>query len=426
MLRELVLRKAGTAQEGPAAAPRDRPEDAAARPRPKTPPVCRKMGLMPKATLLLLLAAFQAHAAAGPRHTLELPPSAGNPRNTEGSFIRLKDGHLLYAYSKFTGGTEDHATADIVTRTSSDGGLTWSPEDTILVKNDGRMNVMSVSFVRLRSGAIALFTVRKNSMLDCRPVLRLSRDEGKTWSAPRLTIREPGYYVLNNDRVIELKSGRLVLPVALHRNPSNDPKQFNGRGIAMCYLSDNQGRTWRRSKSVLENTAASKNGLQEPGVVELKDGRLLMFIRTSMGSQYFSYSRDGGDHWSPPQPSALTSPLSPATIERIPQTGDLLAVWNNHAQVDEAWRAVDVNHPDPQRAKSGGRRTPLTVAISRDEGQTWEHAKDIETESTGWYCYTAVEFAGDRVLLGYVAGGAGLARLIRSVVTALDLAWVYQ
>lgn len=344
---------------------------------------------------LLLLAAI----------VLDLPPSTGNPRNTEGSFIRLKNGHILYAYSKFEGdNTADHTAAHIAARTSTDGGRTWTTQDQVLVPNDGGLNVMSVSFLRLRSGEIALFTLRKNSMLDCRPILRLSRDEGKTWSAPRPAFTDPGYFVLNNDRAVQLKSGRLLLPVALHKNETDDPKRFNGRGIAMAYLSDDKGKTWRRSKSILENPA-SPNGFQEPGIVQLRDGRLLMFLRTSLGSQYFSYSKDGGDTWTEPVPSPLRSPLSPASIKRIPKTGHLFAVWN-----------------DTQSSV----RTPLTVAISKDEGITWQHAKTIETDPTGWYCYTAIAFIDNRVLLGYISGGAGLPRLSRSVVNALELDWLYS
>lgn len=265
--------------------------------------------------------------------------------------------------------------------------------------------------LRLRSGEIALFTLRKNSMRDCRPLLRISRDEGQTWSAPQPSITDAGYFVLNNDRVVQLKSGRLLLPVALHPNESDDPKRFNGRGQAMTYFSDDRGKSWRRSRSVLENPTGDRNGLQEPGLVELKDGRLLMFLRTSQGSQYVSYSRDRGDTWSTPEPGPLRSPLSPASIKRIPKTGHLLAVWNDHAHIDESMKAL---------------RTPLTVAISRDEGSTWQHAKNVENDPSGWYCYTAIAFIGDHVLLGYVAGGAGLPRLSRSVVKRLDVAWLYQ
>ena len=354
-----------------------------------------------------------AASAAGPVTIALLPPGPGNPRNTEGDFIRLRDGRLMFVYSRFTSeGPADSGAADLAARFSSDGGRTWTPRDELVLANEGRMNTMSVSLVRLNDGSIALFYLRKDSLTDCRPHMRTSNDEARTWSKPRLAIAEPGYYVLNNNRAHQLATGRILLPVALHRSDGADPPRHSSRGVAMCYLSDDGGQTWRRSKTVLEHSSPDPAGLQEPGVVELRDGRLLMYMRTGMGSQYFSYSTDGGDNWSPAEPSALRSPLSPATIEPIPETGDLLAVWNDHSQVVEEIR--------------NRRRTPLTVAVSRDGGVTWEKRRHLAADPDGWYCYTAVEFAGDRVLLAYNAGGAGLAALSRTVITHFDVAWLYQ
>jgi sialidase-1 len=153
-----------------------------------------------------------------PIRTLELPPGPGNPRNSEGAFVSLKDGRILFIYSHYTAGHgADHDPAQLCGRYSSDGGRTWSAEDRLIVENEGGMNVMSVSLLRLQGGEIALFYLRKNSEKDCRPVMRLSTDEGETWGPPMMCITdEIGYYVLNNDRVIQLKSGRLVAPVCLH------------------------------------------------------------------------------------------------------------------------------------------------------------------------------------------------------------------
>ena len=155
----------------------------------------------------------------------------------------------------------------------------------------------------------------------------------------------------------------------------------------------------------------------EPGLVELKDGRVLMFIRTQMGSQYLSRSSDGGDTWSEPKPSNIASPLSPATIKRIPRTGDLLMAWNDHSDADASMRAGET---------SGGKRTPLTVAISRDEGQTWIRAHNVLDDPEGWYCYTAMHFHGRRVLLGFNAGGHGLPRLSRTSIAWFDIRQLYR
>ncbi len=350
---------------------------------------------------------------AGPHKVLALPPSAQNPRNSEGDFILLEDGRLMFAYTRFSGGGGDHDRASIVARFSTDVGRTWTNEDVEIVANEGDWNVMSVSLLRLQNGMIALFYARKNSLTDCRPIMRTSTDEGKTWSDPTVCITdEVGYYVLNNDRVVQLKSGRLVLPVALHNKPDYPKPDWNGH--IMCYLSDDNGRSWHRSKSVMTATDKADKRLiaQEPGVVQLKDGRLMMFVRSNAGSQLISFSNDSGEIWSPLVASNIISPVSPASIERIPSTGDLILVWNNHQDVAPEY----VN-----------KRSPFNVAISKDEGKTWCHTKTLADNSSGWYCYTAVQIAEDHVLLGHCAGDRrknnGLAE---TQITRFSLEWLYR
>jgi sialidase-1 len=353
------------------------------------------------------------HAADAVTRPLRLVPAEGNPRNSEGDFIQLKDGRVMFIYTRFFAGRSDHDQAYLAARYSSDGGASWTDQDQVIVPNEGDWNVMSVSLVRLAGGEIALFYLRKHSLTDCRPYLRVSTDEAQTWSEPRPCITDSiGYYVLNNDRAVQLRSGRLVLPVALHNRPGDPQPDWAGR--IMCYLSDDVGRSWRRSQTTM--TASDRSGkrvtVQEPGVIELRDERLMMYCRSNAGSQYLSFSDDGGETWSPLGPSQIISPLSPASIKRIPKTGDLLLVWNNHENIDELRRS---------------KRTPLNVAISSDEGQTWQRIETIEDDPDGWYCYTAVEFVGDHVLLGHCAGnrpqGTGLGV---TQITRFGLDWLYD
>ena len=334
---------------------------------------------------------------------LVIEPGPGNPRNSEGDIIELKDGRLCLIYSRFTGGSDDDAAADLAMRVSQDAGKTWSNDKIVVSRGDG-LNVMSVSLLRLTSGEIAMFYLRKASETDCRPLMSISTDETQTWSSPTICITdEVGYYVLNNDRVIQLKSGRLVLPVAWHRGPG---QAWDSTGVIMCYLSDDKGKTWRRSKDTFKGYAPDGRRItvQEPGVIELKGSRLMMYMRTGAGSQYVCHSADGGETWSKPGPSSLASPLSPASIERIPWTGDLLCVWNDHSG----------EHPFP-----AGRRTPLCMAVSKDEGKTWSKSRLIEDDPDGWYCYTAITFVKDRVLLAYCAGDKTIGGLNRLKVLAV-------
>jgi len=322
----------------------------------------------------------------GKEVVIMLPPGPDNPRNSEGDFITLKDGRLLFVYTHYTGSSsDDHATAYLAGRFSSDKGKSWDREDHLVLENEGKMNVMSVSLLRLQNGEIALFYLRKNSVTDCIPMVRFSGDEARSWSEPVRCIQDrEGYFVLNNHRVIQLKSGRLLMAVAYHGNSIPDRK--NRLGSAWSYYSDDNGRNWQPGREVANPDSVV---VQEPGVVELKEGRILMWMRTNSGFQYQSWSTDGGIGWTAAQRSNIKSPLSPAAIDRIPRTGDLLLVWNNN---------------DNSNPATKGKRTPLTIAISKDEGKSWQRIKNIETNPDGWYCYTAVHFVGSYVLLGYCAG----------------------
>jgi sialidase-1 len=335
-----------------------------------------------------------------------LEPSPDNPRNSEGDFIQLKNGALLFIYTRFVGGDGDDATAVLAQRSSGDRGQTWTQEDVVAVANENAMNIMSVSLLRLKPDTLALFYLRKNSWNDCRPVFRLSGDEAKSWGQPQEVFpgQESDYYVLNNDRVVRLTNGRLLLPLAQHYAPGWP--EWNSRAQILCAYSDNDGRSWKKGQTLAEPELidGKKVTLQEPGLVELKDHRLLLFCRTDAGSQYIAYSGDLGETWSRLQPSNIISPLSPASIARIPNSGDLLLVWNDHKNID------------PSRKE---KRTPFHAAISGDDGITWTKVRTIADNPDGWYCYTAIEFVDRYVLLAYCAGdrrfnnGLALTRISR-------------
>ena len=116
--------------------------------------------------------------------------------------------------------------------------------------------------------------------------------------------------------------------------------------------------------------------------MELKDGRVLMWIRNSTGHIYKCYSSDRGETWSKPEPMELQSPVSPQSIKRHPKTGDLILVWNNS--------------PD--------KRYPLTAAVSRDEGEDLEAHARPGYDPGHTFAYTSIEFLKDRALFTYYVG----------------------
>lgn len=328
----------------------------------------------------------------------DISPAPGNPRNSEGAFLNTRDGGLLFCYTGFSGeSARDYTAADIYCVRSRDGGRSFSERALIVKAADaGAMNVMSVSLLRMRDGAAAMFYLVRRSWTDMRPYMRLSYDDGKTWGNAVCCAPRSGYFVMNNDRVIRLTSGRILMPIAEHLNavsPDGTPLFAPAQGV--FFYSDDDGKTWRESRGAVTLAGIrTEAGLQEPGAVELKGGLLYAWARTDLGRQYEFYSRDGGHTWSTPVPAPFTSPLSPLSLKHLGD-GRLFAVWN---PVPE----YQTRGSDP---RTGG-RTPLVYALSCDEGLTWSAPETVEGDNESGYCYTAIHETEDAVLLAYCAGHA--------------------
>jgi sialidase-1 len=276
----------------------------------------------------------------------------------------------------------------------------------VLQENVGQQNVMSVTLRRLAGpavfdGPIGLFYLVKNSPTDLDVYLRVSNDEAKTFGEPKLVTTDPGYHVLNNDRVTVLSTGRLIVPIASTRDAIKAPKY-----ACSCYYSDDQGKTWTRSRGVIDYP---KQGAMEPEVLEQAGGRLLMQIRTNVGHIAVSESTDGGERWSEAKSWDVAGPESPATLRRIPSTGDLLLIWNNTLR----------------DGKVGSKRTPLTAAVSTDEGRTWSFRRDLETDTTKTYAYTSIVFNRGRALLTYYVRDEATGR-IASRFRSVPIGWFYD
>ena len=321
----------------------------------------------------------------------------------------------MFAYTRYCGNSwDDHATADIVAIKSSDGGRTWS--DYSVIQPNRAANVMSVSLLRLLDGRIMFMFLEKSHIrggefsfidgddvlgVDCRPWIRFSSDEGATWTEPMDVTRYiKMYIVVNNDRLVQLKSGRLIIPAAIpHLAPSMKEGRiqfgYSPRAVAYFYLSDDGGRTWRESQECCYPPHGVATGFQEPGVIELTDGRIMAWFRTSAGYQYKAFSDDGGETWGAPQIAyEFPSPAAPLSLKRDPRNGELVAIWDD---IDPRWNI-------PGKTASW-MRTPLVMARSSDEGRTWYSHRKLEELPDHGYCYTAILFDDNALLLAYCCGG---------------------
>ena len=328
-----------------------------------------------------------------PSFQIVAPHSAEWPRNSEGSIAVFPDGRLLLAWSAFYDGTHDWSPAHIMGRWSSDHGETWD-EPIILLENDGKCNVLSASVTAFRDGTVGSAHSRTDheNCFEAWPFYRRSTDGGRTWGEHKVMVDMDTWHGSPcNGRLLELSSGRLLLPVQL--NTRGEPRL--GEAFVQAAYSDDMGESWKLSNTVSVRGTAERggerpNGATEPCAFERRDGTIMFLIRTKLGTIYAADSADGGESLSESYDTGLESPSSPSDVARIPGTGDILLVWNKAS---------------PDSPGSGRPRTPLTAAISKDEGKTWGNFKDIEPDTSRAYMYPAVVFDGDTALVLYSEGG---------------------
>lgn len=189
-------------------------------------------------------------------------------------------------------------------------------------------------------------------------ILRLMRspDGGTTWSEPQLVDPEPGMMVRH--RPVRLSTGRILLP-------AYDEKTWRG----FPYITDDEGASWRRGGWM----AAEEAGAIQPAIIERDDGTLFALLRSGREVEHAwqCTSGDGGESWSACEAAPLHNPNSGADMIRL-ASGEVITCFND--------------------TPSG--RTPLTLAISRDEGRSWGARRNVEDEP-GEYSYPTLMAGAD-------------------------------
>ncbi len=334
-----------------------------------------------------------------------LPPKHGNARNSEGDFARLKDDRILFVFSRYcTDDSDDDARCDIAALYSDDNGQTFPGEPEILVPASAHdtLNLMSPSLLRLQSGRLALFYLCKIDPYS-EYYMRLANEDESAFGEPVkcLPFGEQSYNVVNNARIVQLRDGRILIPTARHNMTTDENGNPEPDYFAHCRVfgSDDNGETWQDLSGLirLPDPGYSETGLQEPGLVELPDGRIYQYFRTDRMFQFESFSSDCGETWTKPIASRFTAPESPMLISRNPCSGQYFAFWNPIPLYNGRIA------PDAKWVDAG--RNPFVMAVS-DNGLDFSPFTVIEDDPTHGYCYPAVFFLNEKeMLLSYCSGG---------------------
>ena len=314
-------------------------------------------------------------------------------RNGEGAFARLNDGRIMYAYTEYAGqGYGDGDPAHITAIFSNDEGETWGGKRILVDRNPEDKNIMSVSFLRLKDGKLAMFFLRKTGP-DCRLNMVTSEDEGETWSEATVCCA-PGFHVVNNDRVVRLQNGEIIFPANVHNDPNN-------RKVSQqCYyVSADEGKTWSMRGGLVKHPFPNtSSGLQEGGLYQYDSGLLWGWARTRSGSQFMMFSKDNGENWTTPCGSEVfTGPCAPLQVKRVgPYT---VAIYNPKPQYF-GWKEVK-----PLQVSTLRNRSPFLCLVSRDGAKSFNEAYLLEDDPANDYCYPAILEGEDYFLVAYYHSG---------------------
>ena len=203
----------------------------------------------------------------------------------------------------------------------------------------------------------------------------ISKDGGKSFSKPQILVpgdNDGGRGPVKN-KAIRLKDGTVIAPASKETILKN----------WKCFvdISHDDGLTFEHSNFVLRPKKNRKTvGMIQPTLWEQPEGHIHALMRSNMAYVCESHSTDYGETW------------SEIVLTDIP---------NNNSGIDcvlaENGNIVLVCNPVAQHA---GARTPLSVYLSENNGETFCKIFDLET-AEGEYSYPSIVSYGNKVYITY-------------------------
>lgn len=211
-----------------------------------------------------------------------------------------------------------------MTSESKDFGLTWS-ESREAVEGDHTPRISTKNHLIIQGNNwFGGTSIETNTTHDC--FIDVSRDGGKTWS---------------------------LHPIPFEHVVPENVGDIKWEGIKELWLSDPE-------------IVLRWDGVIQPTLWSQEPGRLSCLMRSSRGCLFRSDSFDNGETWCKAYPTSL--PNNNCGIDVALLSQGTLAVFYNPVNVN--W----------------GERTPLSVSLSEDDGETWSAPWDLENQP-GEYSY---------------------------------------
>ena len=270
------------------------------------------------------------------------------------TLIETRNGDILAAW--FGGSAEGNP--DVAIWTSRNSHNAWS-KPRMVISEPGVATYNPVLF-RTPDSVLWLFYKFGPSPSSWTGAYLTSIDDGETWSEP---IHLPaGLLGPIKNKPLILSSGTIVA--------GSSVESYHSWSCWVERSTDN-GRTWSRHGPI--TVPGIEYGIIQPALVPISDHRLRMFVRATeqIGRICYADSNDDGLTWTPAKLTSLPNPNS--GIDAVKLKDDRLLLVFNHSRKG---------------------RTPLNVAVSEDDGNTWRDFLTLES-GLGEYSYPAIIQSSD-------------------------------
>ncbi len=309
------------------------------------------------------------------------------------SLIETTEGTLL-AFCEGRQSISDTGDIDIVMKRSFDNGQTWSALSVVVDNGTDTAGNMTPSVDRDTGEILLPFcTNPANDQYDRRVFITRSSDNGGSWSEPieiteSVSRPEWTWYATGPGRSIQLESGRFIVPCD-HRDSTT------GEAHSHVIFSDD-GENWQIGGVLGPDTDESQ-------VAQLDDGSLIINMRdlSSAKRRWVARSYDEGETWTEPiHDEALPDPSCMGSLLQTPY-------------------GLFFSNPDSEIYLM---RKRLTIRLSLDGGETWEHSKILHE---GGAAYSALSYLPDgRIGLLYENGRLPFLPYERITFTMFSMGWL--
>lgn len=310
------------------------------------------------------------------------------PQNHASNLLILPNGDVLCTW--FAGTQEGVADISILCSRLRKGSDVWEPA--VKLSNDPERSEQNpVLFLDPDNTLWLLWTAQISGNQDTAIVrYRKSDDFGETWQDIDVLIDKPGTFI--RQPIVVLDNGNWLLPI-FNCTVKPGEKWVGNYDTSSVKISEDKGKTWR------DVDVPESLGCVHMSIAPLKNGSLIAVYRSRWADNiYQSYSHDNGETWTEPKATALPNNNSSIQVTAL-NNGDLAMVFNNmsaagaterrsslYDEIEDDSGAVEPEIIDGKSAFWGAPRAPMSLAVSKDNGESWTIAANLD-EGDG-FCMT--------------------------------------